>query len=117
MLSEQILSRRYDCDLTKRVESQQIFVAGDDDISYAIHGEFKELVVLRIAARSNRVSDRHDLSGAPKQANELLPVLDVGMRRELAAAQRIGQLGKGRIGNQQLTRIYRLSDRTSEADR
>jgi hypothetical protein len=54
--------RRHDRDLAERIEREQIAVAGDDEISMAVDGQFEEFVVVRITACGDPLGDSDQLS-------------------------------------------------------
>ena len=55
-------SRRHNRDATKRIEHQQLGIAGHDHIGFAVHGQFQKLVILGITAQRDTLGDRSALS-------------------------------------------------------
>src|SRR4051794_8365463 len=55
--------RRDDRNAAKRVKSEQVGVAANDQISLSVHRNFEELVVFRIATRGEGLVYCHQLGG------------------------------------------------------
>jgi NAD(P)-dependent dehydrogenase (short-subunit alcohol dehydrogenase family) len=58
--AREIVGGSQDSDSAERIQIEQIFVAGHDHVCAAIYGGLKELVILRITRRANRLQHIDD---------------------------------------------------------
>src|SRR5436190_388528 len=55
LLASEVIGGSDDCDAAKRIQSEEILVAGHDHVCTAVHGRFEKLVILRITRGANRL--------------------------------------------------------------
>lgn len=72
------------------MESQQIGLAGEDQLCLAVQRDFEKLVVLGVAASMDGIDDRYKLGQASQQTQELLAVFETDVAVEFRARQDIG---------------------------
>ena len=85
----------------KRVQHEQIRIAGDQRVGFAVDGDIEEFVVARIAAGVDRAGDCDATGDATQQRNELPTFVGAEVGIELGAAQHDDKLGQRGVGNQQ----------------
>ena len=62
-------------DVSKWIEYEQIIIAGEDQISVAIHGQFQKLVIFGITARREPLSDGYQFRRC-HQLKQSIPRVD-----------------------------------------
>jgi hypothetical protein len=95
-----VASGRDERDATEWIEHKQIIVAGDDEISVAVHGEVKNFVILWIPARVDDLRNRYNLDYAAQVPEEFLPIFDAHLGVESRARQYVGEFSERDFGDE-----------------
>jgi hypothetical protein len=88
-------------------------IARDGEVATAIHGEFQELVVCRIAALRDPLGDRHHLC-CRQQLRQPITCGSSNQRRKVRPIQDFEELSLGGVGFERVAALRNQMERESE---
>lgn len=82
-------------DLAPGIEYQQITIAREDQLCPAVEGDFKEFVILRVAALPYPMDDGNQFGNAAEQSKKLLAIRKTDVTIKLGTSENVCELKHG----------------------